>query len=204
MKRLIFVFLVLVIMLFSSACSESPVTFNADYSELYYHGYTYRCDEHYTVDIKDKACIWITDITGLIGTNSYYGNDVEKPDYLWEKFRGEFWLREDLCIDRDTPLTLWRCWHDHKYLDLQGNEFTIAEVTTGEVVRLTLDNDEDFDLLYDFDVKVTPYSAVYQNILIHEKDGVFYMQESFKSDYYVITQEFYDEISRIVPPFEPI
>ena len=207
MKKIIpFLILVLVVILCSCSSTPTKVSYDNDKLELYYNGYTYiEQGEFYLLNREDKECVKIDTAPGIwVGGmgGGFYGNNKECPDYVYHSFC--LWLREDLCIDRDTPLALWRCWHDDDYLELSDYEFTISEVTTGDVVRRTLDNDEDFDLLYDFDVKVTPYSAVYQNIMILEKDGVFYMQESDDSDYYVITQEFYDEISRIVPPFEPV
>ena len=207
MKKITVMSLVFVMIISLCACSENPITWNEDGSEIYYNGYTYYETDHYYVDTENAECSRITLVMSVFGGYSYYGNDLEKPDYIYSKKTSVFYLRSDVHIDRDTKLILVAGGGSNRELNLQENEtfsFTFSEVTTGETVDYIFDTSEDFALRYKFKVNVPPYSAVYQYMRITENNGVFYLQEGYDADYNVITQEFYDEISRIVPPFEPI
>lgn len=208
MKKII-LFLILVSAVILCGCSPTKISHNENKTELYYNGHTYIEQEDcaYYLDRENKECVTIEKYRGIWigGTGNYYGNDKECPDYIFQE--GCLWLRADLTIDKDICYTVWKAQSANKHLNLQENEtfsFSVSEITTGEVVQKTSENEEEFDLLYSFTAKTEPYSAVYVFLYIYERDGEHYLCESSSDDCYVITEEFYDNISRIVPIFVPI
>ena len=209
MKKIIpFLILVLVVILCSCSSTTTKISYNDDKTELYYNGYTYiEQGDFFNLDQENEECVRIEKYPGIWvgGTGHYYGNDKECPDYIFQE--NCLWLRADLTVDKDICLSVWKSQGSNEHLNLQENEtfsFSVSEVTTGEVVQETLENEEEFDLLHSFTAKIEPNSAVYIFVNIYERDGVHYLGESSSDDYYVITEEFYDDISKIVPMFVPV
>lgn len=191
MKRLIALLSIFVLLLAGCAKQQYEISYNDDYTEIYYNGRTYvqipNSDGKYNVDME--ACEQLdSESYMLIAKTLYFGNDKDNPDFITENRAHTFFVREDLSIDNSTTLTAQK--------DGVPFSFTIDEVTTGEVVPYSIDEYGDYAELFKFTATVEPYSQVTMKISIMKRDGVYYLQDCWDSDYYLIPEEFLEQLTQ--------
>lgn len=189
MKKLFVFFLLISLLLCGCSSQQQKISYNDDYSELYYNGRTYIgypwTSGKYRVDYDQ--CIELGRLSaGIFGRNTYYGDDAENPKFISEKRVGALFVREDLCIDHSTTLTIQQ---DDKIFS-----FAIEEAVTGSYVAFDIEQKADYAQVLNYEAQIEYMPQVSLNVLISKRDGVYYLQDCHNSDYYVITEEFLDQL----------
>lgn len=197
MKKLLSILLTIIMIIALCSCSNNTIAYNSDNSKIYYNGYTFlnlhNYNGKYQIDLKNEECIEIARVPYgfwyvLGAVTVVYGNNQEKPDYIANNRTTDLYLREDLCINHNTKLVLQH--------NGESFSFTIAEATTGEKVEYSLDEFQEYSTLLDFIVTIEQFPSISMHISIVKKDGIMFIQDCHDSDYYVITQDFFDSLNQ--------
>lgn len=184
---------------FTGAVEDAPdrIDYNDDLSELHYNGRTYRNmgdgysydsiflkDSVYWKEIAKEPYGWGA-ILGAVTT--YYGDEVENPEYIIPS-RGEMlYVREDLTLGIDTELKA--CGVEETYI------FRISEVMTGEIVEFEV-GEKQLRRVYDFYGEVVDFPGIRFWMKISEFEGNWYLQYMWDSDYYRIPETFVEKVAR--------
>ena len=201
MKRIIAIFLAISLCFALSACAALPsltkITYSDDFTEMYYNGHTYinynNYNGKYRVDMDNEEMVHIATVPyGMFfvlgAVTKYYGNDAENPDFIANLRTIDFFVREDVIFDHSLMLSI----NDAEAPFL----FSIADVTTGEVIANEFEDQFEFEELCNFYATFADYPSVRLWITISEYDGRLYLQDVFTSDYYAITNEFKEDLYR--------
>ena len=90
------------------------ITYNEDYTELYYNGYTYidygNANGKYDTDPYEDTDYWVKIATMSyffpLGITEYYGNDLDNPDVIITVRGQYFFVRKDITIDQHSMLSV--------------------------------------------------------------------------------------------------
>lgn len=202
MKKTIALFVLLCLCI--SLCSCTPVspsdtiTYSDDGKEMYYNGRTYitypNGNRKYMFSYQDGNWTEIATMPYgffyiLRAVTVYYGDDAENPDVIFESRTHEMYVREGISFDENTELAV---------KDMEKPfSFRISEVTTGNVIKFSLDIKKQFDELAEIYVTLGSYDYIEKRIYILRLGDDLYLQDVWKSDYYEITDEFEEELMNL-------
>lgn len=192
MKKLFVLLLVLSLLLCGCSSQQYEVSYDDDLGKIYYNGRTYvlypdKCGK-YKMDF-DK-CIELDEEHDIVfdETVLYYGDDKDNPNFITENRTKTLFVREDLCIDHSTTLIAQK--------DSKTISFTLEEATTDEVVVFSVDEKSDYAQVLEFEAVFEHLPQVSMNITISKRDDIYYLQDCWDSDYYVITEEFLEQLTQ--------
>ena len=173
------------------------ITYNEDYSELYYNGHTYieyvNTSGKYNTDPQEDADYWVKIATMPyffpLAITEYYGNDLNDPDVITTVRAHRFYVRKDIVIDQHSMLSV--CDAPEVF------RFRISDVITENLVAFDLEAEKQCKEACNFQAAFEAYPGVTLDITISVLDGKFYLQDNFLSDYYEITEDFHQELLRL-------
>ncbi len=187
MKKMLASLLALVLCLSCCSCGKHPadtIDYNDDMTEMYYNGHTYiPYGDKFTVDVSDwpVVCVW----SPLAYKTVFYGNDAEHPELIYRSRSGTLSMREDVCLNNDTPLSVWDLGTPYT--------FTVSQITTGE----SIEYEYDFYEVCNFYVSIEEYPYVRLWLTVSKYEGNYYIQDSWDADYYRLTDEFVEDLYRL-------
>lgn len=199
--RVLVIILAIAVLIFLSGCEKLSPSNTIRYSEdgkLCYNGNLYvKFDDmgswkfHFDRDSVD--CIEIAVRPGLLyvlgQVHKYYGNDPENPEYICVLSPHLSYVREDLIIDFDLLLTI-------KEIN-EIYSFRISDVITGDKIDFESYIDYDFTEECEFCAWIEPDNFLYLCINIFKRDGNYYLQDSNKSDLYLLKDVFVEDLERL-------
>ena len=200
-KILIIILCALIVFLLYSLVVLWPInaiTYNEDYSEIYYNNNTYINYENYSGrycvddDYEDRVKIDTIPygIFFLLGAlTEFYGNDIENPDFITNSRTTDLYVRQDITFNNDS--TLFVCDINEPY------SFTITDITSGEIIPFSMDDRHEYKTICEFKVYIDPYPYLIKWISICERDGQLYLQDVWDSDYYPLNDDFIDDLYRL-------
>ena len=196
MKRIVAIGLLLFLLASFVACATFSVpdilVFTDDASELRYQDQTYinirNNSGKYQVDYDSEELVKIVEFPYGYGDNieTFYGNDIENPDFIVDKSSEYFYVRQDVTIDHSFMLSARDT--DEPFC------FRISDITTGAVIPFVFDQKAEFAVLCDFFATFEAYPSLYLWITISERDGRLYLQDVWDSDYYALTDAFVETL----------
>ena len=205
MKRIAAILLVLSFCFALCACSETfnpgEISTNFNSSKLTYNGRTYISYRHYPFEKNKYLVNWKSEdrveiaripsgIYYILGAVTIYsGNETENPDYIiCSSGAYNLYVREAITLDNSSMLSVSVA--DEPFY------FSIADVTTGNVIAEELEERYDFEELCNFYASCVDGPDLRLSITIYELDGKLYLQDAFDSDYFEITEAFKEELYR--------
>lgn len=202
-KRIIALLLALTILVLFCSCTSlsaaNTISYNDDGTELYYNGRTYINYENYNgkyrIDLEKDTDKWAEIATMPYGifyilgaVTVYYGNNTDNPEIITDSRANGFYVREDISIDHSYMLSVRDT--------ATPFSFRISDVTTGNSIAYDTEKKDEFKSLCNFYATFEDYPGVQLWIEIHERNGAFYIQDAWDSDYYEITDGFREDLSR--------